>query len=177
MMKQPFLRKSLRKKNSPPTEGLKLQLCCGKDLKQGWVNVDYGNFGQEVKADLNKRWGFAKDNSVDYIYCKDGLEHLESAVHFLSECGRILKKGGIAEIIVPHFKNPSAYHITHHQWFSWRGFQRYPLPTEKSDLKLIQNKLIIEDNIPPLNWLANISPVWWEKFFYVCGLHLKFRKS
>ncbi len=56
----------------------KLHLCCGHELLDGYVNVDSIDFGQEVVADLNKPWKFAKPGSVDYIFIKDGLEHLDS---------------------------------------------------------------------------------------------------
>ena len=52
---------------------LKVHLCCGIQILDGWLNVDVVDFGQEVVADLNKRWDFLDDNSAEYIFCKDGF--------------------------------------------------------------------------------------------------------
>jgi SAM-dependent methyltransferase len=43
------------------------------------------------------------DNSADVIYCSHFLEHLnkEDGHHFLAECFRALKKGGLLRIAVP----------------------------------------------------------------------------
>jgi predicted SAM-dependent methyltransferase len=72
----------------------KLHLCCGFDYKPGFVNIDnLSNGPQDITADLNKDWVFAKPNSVDYIFIKDGLEHLDSLEHFFKEAERILKTG------------------------------------------------------------------------------------
>ena len=53
-------------------------------------------------ADATKRFRF-KSDSVDIIYTSHMLEHLSrfSANHFIKECYRVLKKGGILRIVVP----------------------------------------------------------------------------
>lgn len=85
----------------------KVHLCCGHTLLKGWINVDIGDFGQEIKADLTRRWDFFESDSVDHIYCKDGLEHQPSVEHFLAESARVLRPDGLLELWVPHFNlNP-----------------------------------------------------------------------
>ncbi|MEM4257195.1 MAG: methyltransferase domain-containing protein [Candidatus Diapherotrites archaeon] len=160
---------------------MKLHLCCGKQILEDFINVDQLDFGQEIVADLNKKWKFAKNNSVEYIYIKDGLEHLESLEHFFKECERVLKPKGIVEIRVPHYKSPSAYRMTHKHYFSWNFFNTFPEPHDNiKKLKVISNQLIFEPKVFPftlMNILTNLFPKYWEKFFYACEIKVKLQKT
>jgi predicted SAM-dependent methyltransferase len=97
---------------------VRLHLCCGPQIKKDWINVDAFDFGQQIVANIEKQWDFAEDETVSEIYCKDGFEHVESAEHFLAESARVLKVGGTLTLWVPHYKNPSAYRLTHRRLFS-----------------------------------------------------------
>lgn len=86
---------------------VKLHLGCGSVYKEGWINIDKRTDG--VKLDLNfdlcKSLPF-EDGSVDFIFNEHFLEHLsvEQGVFFLKECFRVLKKGGVLRIAMPHIK-------------------------------------------------------------------------
>ncbi|MDO8428046.1 MAG: methyltransferase domain-containing protein [Candidatus Diapherotrites archaeon] len=160
----------------------KLHLCCGFDYKQGFVNVDNISGGpQDMTADLNKKWAFTENNSVDYIFIKDGLEHMDSLNHFFEECSRVLSYGGKVEIWVPHYKAPCAYRITHKFFFSWSMFDCFPEPHDViQDLKVVSNKLVVEPKVFPftlINPIANIFPKYWERMFYVAGLKVILEKQ
>jgi predicted SAM-dependent methyltransferase len=160
----------------------KLHLCCGFDYKTDFINVDnIPNGIQDITADLNKDWDFAKTNSIDYIFIKDGLEHLNSLEHFFKETERVLKPGGKIEIWVPHYKSPSAYRLTHKHYFSWSFFNAFPEPHDPTqNLKVISNKIIVEANKFPftlLNHVANINPKLYEKFFYVASIRTILQKT
>ncbi len=159
---------------------MKLNLCCGQNIKKGWVNVDYIDFGQEIIADLNKKWEF-KNNSIDEILCESGVEHLDSVKHFFKEAVRILKPNGTCSFRVDHFKAPCAYKLTHNHYFSWQYFAVLPEPHDFiNGFKIIKNELIIENRFFPftlLNKIANINPRQWEKLFYVCALKVTFQKN
>ena len=160
---------------------MKVQLCCGTNQRSGWLNVDLVDLGQDVVADLGKPWDFLDENSVDHIYCKDGFEHQESLEHFLEQSASALKLGGILEIWVPHFKNPSAYRLSHKHFFSWSCFDAYPEHHDKiRNLKVISNRLILGHNdVFPwktIHRIINIFPKWWERIFYVSNLYVKFKK-
>lgn len=43
-----------------------------------------------------------EDNSVDYIVCQEGIEHIPSQMNVLKEFNRILKKDGILIITTPN---------------------------------------------------------------------------
>lgn len=161
---------------------MKLHLCCGPQIwGDGWINVDAVDFGQEIVADLGKRWTFVEPDSIDCIACKDGFEHMESTEHFLREAARVLKVHGRLEIWVPHFKNPSAYRITHRTYYSWSLFNAFPEPHDcVQNLKVVSNKLYIgrrhSRSSVPLDWVANRWPKWWERLCYVSNLEVIFEK-
>jgi len=105
---------------------MKLNLGCGSQILEGWINVDYAlgarlrklplfslmnrkikffNFDWDkriVVHDLRKKFPW-RDNSIDTIYSSHLLEHFskEEGVDFLGECYRVLKKYGLIRIVVP----------------------------------------------------------------------------
>ena len=80
---------------------IKLNLGCGRDIREGYINVD--KLGDsDVKHDLDVYPYPFKKNSVDFILASHILEHLKEPLDFLEECQRMLKKGRRMEIRVPH---------------------------------------------------------------------------
>lgn len=146
-----------------------------------WINVDAFDFGQQVVADIGKRWDFAEDGAVSEIYCKDGFEHVESAEHFLSEAARVLRVGGTLKIWVPHYKNPSAYRMTHKRFVSWSYFDAFPEPHDAvQNLRVVSNQIYIGHKQSRL-WmvphaLINFIPKWWERIGYVSNVEVIFRR-
>jgi len=58
--------------------------------------------------DLREKWPFP-DNSASYIYSEHVFEHFEplkEAPHFLREASRILKPGGVFDVVVPDTEAP-----------------------------------------------------------------------
>ncbi len=82
----------------------RLNLGCGIDYKEGWINVD---LDKSVKADLyfdvRKKFPL-KDSQYSYILVQDLLEHLtkKDGRRFLEECWRVLTPGGKMETRVPN---------------------------------------------------------------------------
>lgn len=80
-----------------------LNIGCGNNFHPDWVNLDFVSYHPSViKHDLNKGIPF-EDNSFDVIYHSHILEHFdkENAFKLLSECLRVLKKGGVIRVVVP----------------------------------------------------------------------------
>ena len=161
---------------------MKLHLCCGpKDIRKGWINVDAYDFGQEVIADIEKCWDFVGVGTVSEIYCKDGFEHVDSAEHFLKEAARVLHAGGTLTIWVPHYKNPSAYRMTHKRLFSWSYFHAFPEPHDAvQNLCVISNRLYMGHKGSKawfvVHALINLLPKWWERIGYVSNVEVIFKK-
>jgi SAM-dependent methyltransferase len=107
-------------------EGLCLHLGSHKFLVPGWVNVDVGDFGQDMKWDLNNiPWPWV-DDSVDEIVAHNVFEHLDDINSVMKECHRILKNGGRVRLVVPHAFYKGTYQDpTHKRGFSFETFDYY----------------------------------------------------
>ena len=105
---------------------MKLNLGCGSQVPDGWINVDYAMgarfmkiplfraFNKKLKIfnldwneriylhDLTKKFPWA-DSSIAIVYSSHTLEHFskEDGQRFLVECHRVLRKDGIIRIVVP----------------------------------------------------------------------------
>lgn len=78
---------------------MRLNLGCSTTLEPNYVNVDICP-PCDVQADLRERWPWP-DNSVVHIRAHDIFEHLPDKIHTLNETWRVLKPGGILELVVP----------------------------------------------------------------------------
>lgn len=82
---------------------MNLNLGCGHDIREGWVNLDYINApGVDIVHDLNVTPLPFADNTFDNICADNVLEHLSRYEPVINECHRILIPGGRLEIRVPY---------------------------------------------------------------------------
>lgn len=92
---------------------MKLDIGCGRQWPEGWEGLDSVDFGQKYVCDLemvgvtsDKPNDFAliADNSVSEIRMWNTIEHLTrpAALRVLNECWRVLKIGGVMEIVTPN---------------------------------------------------------------------------
>lgn len=58
-----------------------------------------------------------RDGCFDRIYASHLIEHLDKPYFFLMEAKRVLKEGGVAEIIVPCIYYKGTYEDPNHKWF------------------------------------------------------------
>lgn len=101
---------------------MKLNLGCGKNYREGWVNVDCSDSVRfDIKCDLNNvPWPFP-----DY-YCSEVemyavLEHLKDTMATLCELHRIMKGGATCHIHVPYACSVWAFQDpTHVRFFTER---------------------------------------------------------
>lgn len=81
----------------------KANVGCGKEPFQGWANLDLDpESGADIIWDITDGLPFANDTCA-FIYSEHFLEHLpvQEGVHFLTECHRSLRKGGVVRIAMP----------------------------------------------------------------------------
>lgn len=106
-----------KQKKTKVAKELRIDLGCGPHPKEGFIGVDIMDFGQDIVADITKKWQW-KDNSVDEVHSSHTVEHLDGPerVHFFNELYRVLKPGGKATIIVPHWASSRAYGDPTHKW-------------------------------------------------------------
>jgi predicted SAM-dependent methyltransferase len=88
------------------TSLVKLNVGCGTDYKEGWVNIDNNAHENIERLDLN--WDLRKplpfeDNSVDFIFNEHFLEHLtvDEGQAVIKDFMRVLKPGGVVRIATP----------------------------------------------------------------------------
>lgn len=82
---------------------VQLNLGCGPNKKSGWVNIDLFDPSADLRLDLREPWPFP-DNAASYVYSEHVFEHFEIHVevpHFLKEAFRVLKPGGVFDVVVP----------------------------------------------------------------------------
>ena len=83
--------------------GLRVNVGCGNNAADGYVNLDVVSHPRIVFWDCRKSLPFDND-SVDLIFSEHALEHFEypgQSSTFLKECHSCLKKGGVVRIVVP----------------------------------------------------------------------------
>lgn len=80
---------------------INLNLGCGNDYKEGYINIDQND---KVKCDkvvdLKGKLPY-KSNVVDFILAKHIIEHIPDTVKFMNECHRVLKEGCMMYIETP----------------------------------------------------------------------------
>ena len=74
----------------------------------GFVNVDIVAAASHNTADLQERWPW-QDDSVDYVHAPHVIEHLPDPVFTVNELWRILKAGGVANIVVATTDGPALW--------------------------------------------------------------------
>ncbi|RMA57978.1 class I SAM-dependent methyltransferase [Ulvibacter antarcticus] len=103
----------------------KLQIGCGANIYEGWLNTDLQS--KESIAFLDAGNIFPMESETfDYIYSEHLFEHLtaDQQINMLSEGARILKKGGIMRIATPSldflfnlYENPQTdMHSEYTEW-------------------------------------------------------------
>lgn len=94
---------------------MRLNLGCGTDVREGWVNVDCVPANGVVVADLTKPLPFP-DAVAEEVYASHVFEHLQNWPETMLECWRVLKTNGLLVVRVPYGvgpQNPDALHVRH----------------------------------------------------------------
>ena len=107
----------------------KLNLGCGFDHREGWVNADkFPECRPDVLMDIERpHWPF-KDNEFDHILMKHVLEHVGADFNgfkqVMQELYRVVKPDGLIEIQVPHFRHDTFWSDpTHVRGFTLLTFE------------------------------------------------------
>lgn len=82
----------------------KLNLGCGADYREGFVNVDNNpNYKADVVHDLNRYPYPLNESSFTEIYSSHVIEHLSNPIDFLIELYRLGANDATVVITCPHF--------------------------------------------------------------------------
>ncbi len=95
---------------------VKLNIGCGTDYKEGWINIDNNSDENIERLDLN--WDLRyplpfADNSVDFIFNEHFIEHLtvEESQLAIRDMMRTLKPGGVMRMAMPDLEGAVRYYM------------------------------------------------------------------
>lgn len=94
---------------------MKLNLGCGKDIREGYINIDFTNYnGVDVVHDLNAPLPYA-DNTIDEIVAQDILEHFTyvNTDRIFNYWVRVLKSAGVMILQVPDIDKHIDMYLNH----------------------------------------------------------------
>lgn len=164
----------------------KLNVGCGNDLKEGYINLDVVEYGDNVKHDLNTFPYPFERNTFDEIFCSHILEHLDNFHNTVTELYRIAKPDAIIIVYAPFFLNTKFFGEPDHKIpFSIRTFDNYEWLGErrlkfyekwklhhrtnyegKAQFEILEKRFNVS-NFSVLKWMnfiVNIEPVLYERF-------------
>lgn len=136
--------------------------------------------GVDVVADLERGIPF-KDGSVDQVFASHVIEHLAAPSQFMLELHRVLKRGGMACLLTPHYSSTGAYRVTHKCYFSLDSFSEGSLNEEfmygenrrkrfwrVKHLRWVLNRKPVLP-LRVLHKILNLAPCFFEKFLHLGG--------
>ena len=121
---------------------IKLNIGCGNDNRNGYLNIDNRDLGFNMVWDITEGIPFP-DNTVESIFCSHMLEHIddEQAVDFLQECLRVVRVGGTVCIRVPLASSPGAIFWGHKTYWNVDKVEAmYKLEEPIGKYLLVENK-------------------------------------
>ncbi|MEJ2194454.1 MAG: methyltransferase domain-containing protein [Ignavibacteriaceae bacterium] len=151
----------------------RLNLGCGNDIKDGYINLDVVDYGGNRIHDLNSFPYPFEDSFFDEVFASHILEHLNNFHEYITEIYRILKPDGVLIVYAPFFLNTKYFGEPDHKIpFSIRTFDNYEYIGNKKlkfyeKWKLKHRTNFITSHFPVLKWLdffVNLEPVIYERF-------------
>jgi len=144
---------------------MKLNLGCGKDKKNDYINIDFSSEVEPDKVwDLEKTPLPFKQNSVNEIQAEHVLEHIHNFVPLMHDLRRICKDKATIKIKTPFYSSWGQFNDpTHVRFFSPFTFDYFKKGTYSHEvgcnedmfkLKKVKINFAI-GNAKKLNWLFN----------------------
>jgi len=135
----------------------KLNLCCGKDRKIGYVGVDQIPFeGVDVVSDIFAFLVTYPSGIVEEILLHHAIEHFNTSQRktLIEECYRVLQPGGVLHVTCPDFSCAAAYGDPDHKWPPMSVYSFY-----------YYNEEWRKDNAPHCDYNCNFSPEIQTEYF------------
>jgi len=109
-------------------ERVHLELGCGANKRTpSAIGIDMLDYPcVDLVGDVYEALQLFPDHSVDSVSSFHFIEHVPDVNRLLTDLARVLKIGGIARIVAPHFSNPYFYSdLTHNRFFGLYTFDYY----------------------------------------------------
>lgn len=154
----------------------KLNLGCGEDIKEGYLNIDFiKGKGVDKVYDLNKLPLPFEDNTFEEILMLNILEHVSEPWLLMNEISRIGKPRCIVKIITTHFASGNAWgDMQHKRPFSYHCFTHGNIIDK---FEIIENIIDFPRRTKWLKRFANKYPGLYEYnlagIFGCSNLHVK----
>lgn len=136
----------------------KLQIGCGSNELEGWLNTDLNATQTIVYLDAGHPFPL-ENETIDFIYNEHIFEHLniDQQLNMLGECYRVLKKGGVLRTATPNlefliqlYQNPAMpLHTKYARWAM----------SHSKDLVRAQHKEVAQEHYP-VYILSNFLKAW-----------------
>ena len=151
----------------------RLNLGCGFDKREGWVNADsFPECSPDLLFDIESTPWPIQDNEYDYVLMKHVLEHVGATfdifASIMRELYRVIAPGGTIEIHVPHYR--------HDTWWSDPTHVRAFTPLTFQMMSKRQNDdwIAKKANYTMLAYLMRVDfevreavqvydPIWWQR--------------
>jgi predicted SAM-dependent methyltransferase len=100
-LNQPIGRYKFKKALEKAQEPLRIEVGAWNTRREGWISTDV-HWRSQTYLDATRKWPVA-DNSVDYIYADNVVEHLtlEQNRFFFEESQRVLRPDGRIRLVTP----------------------------------------------------------------------------
>ena len=143
-----------------------LDIGCSCNKIPGTIGIDIDPASQaDILHDLNTYPYPLEESTVDKIYAKHIIEHLDDPRKFLKELHRLLKPGGTAFIETPHFSSRVAYSEPQHQLFY--SYFMFTELLKGIDFKVLKQEITFYKifRFLGIRRLANSFPNTYERFW------------
>lgn len=129
--------------------GRKIDIGCGTYKKDGFIGIDFRDFGQEIVWDVRKGLPFV-DETIDEIYCSHFFEHLTYTElnTLMGELKRVMSANATIKIVVPHKRTAGAWDYAHRTFWNEKAFNGF-MPSAGFNITYMEDKegnLIVEAN-------------------------------
>lgn len=155
---------------------MKLNVGCGKDYREGYINADnlseYPDAKVDMMLDIDRFPYPFSDSSIDEIYCNHVLEHTKEPDKVLREFHRIMKAGGVLILNVPYFTRGYSVHVHWHGFSIWSVLEDTRSLFEPLSVKLVWDnpenfqrmRFLLKPFCKFWNWILNSNHWFSERF-------------
>ena len=147
---------------------MKLNIGCGYEPKEGFINLDKAKqVYPDVVCDIEHGIPYP-DNTFDYIYSKHTLEHVrpQQWKFVLEEIYRVAKPNAILELILPFDNIMRRCNYDHYRTFSFGTFRQLYVGNERNYYCKMRLKPLFKEPVLPLKLLFYLFPLLKSEVHY-----------